>query len=281
VKHVLMLKGLPGSGKSTLAHKIVREQPYHARVNKDDLRAMLGNYSSSKEKHILAMRDMIVEYWLEKGYTIIVDDTNFHPKHEARLRELAEKHGAGFGVNMVEATLDECIKRDLERPNSVGEKVIKKMHEDYVRPAIAVEYQKNPFLPKAIICDLDGTLALHNGRNPYDASTCDQDLVNQPVAEAICKYARDDYKVLFTSGRESVYREQTIKFLKKVNIPGYQLFMRAAGDRRKDHVVKLELFQRHIHGHYNVEAVFDDRQRVVDMWRDVGLTVFQVADGNF
>lgn len=280
MKWITMLKGLPGSGKSTLAHKIVREQPYHARVNKDDIRAMIGNYSQSKEKHVLAIRDMIVEYWLEKGYTIIVDDTNFHPKHENRLREIAEKHQAGFGVTHVDTPIDDCIKNDLKRPNSVGEKVIRKMHEDYVRPAL-LKVIKNDKLPKAVICDLDGTLALHNGRNPYDASTCDQDLVNTPVAEAVWKYGRDDYQILFTSGRESQYRPQTIEFLKKAGMSSYQLFMRETGDKRKDHVVKLELYEKYISGNYNVEAVFDDRQRVVDMWRDVGLTVFQVADGNF
>lgn len=280
MKWIIMMKGLPGSGKSTLAKKMVAEQCYHARVNKDDLRAMIGNYSQSKEKHILAMRDMIVEYWLGKDYTIIVDDTNLHPKHENRLREIAEKHKAGFSVQWVEATLDECIKRDLIRPNSVGEKVIRKMHEDYIRPAL-LKVIKNDKLPKAVICDLDGTLALHNGRDPYDASTCDEDLINAPIAEAIWKYGRDGYEILFTSGREDKFRPQTMKFLARAGMPSYQLFMRDTGDKRKDHTVKLELYKKHISENYNVEAVFDDRQRVVDMWRDIGLTVFQVADGNF
>lgn len=278
---ILMLKGLPGSGKSTWAKQLVEQDGTWVRVNKDTIREMVGGYSPKKEKLILKLRDAAIETALESGKKVIVDDTNFHPKHEIQLRSIADVYAAVFETKVFDTPLAECIENDLKRVNSVGEKVIKEMHEKYLRPAIAKEYQKNPFLPKAIICDLDGTLALHNGRNPYDASTCDQDLVNMPVAEAICKYGRDGYDILFTSGREDCYREKTIKFIKKVNIPRYQLFMRPTGDRRKDHVVKLELFQRHIHGYYNVEVVFDDRQRVVDMWRDVGLTVFQVADGNF
>lgn len=280
--NIILMKGLPGSGKSTLAHKMVREQVGYARVNKDDLRAMTGNYHQSKEKHILAIRDLIVEYWLSKGYNVIVDDTNFHPKHEARMKEIAAKqpNTTNVLVTPVEASLQECIERDLKRPNSVGEKVIRKMHEDYVRPTLQ-KVIKNDKLPKAVICDLDGTLALHNGRDPYDASTCDEDLVNTPVAEAIWKYGRDGYEILFTSGREDKFRSQTMKFLARAGIPCYQLFMRATDDKRKDHVVKRELYEKHIEGNYNVEAVFDDRQRVVDMWRDIGLTVFQVADGNF
>jgi len=31
----------------------------------------------------------------------------------------------------------------------------------------------------------------------------------------------------------------------------------------------------------DVVCVFDDRQKVVDMWRDMGLTCMQVAPGNF
>ena len=34
-------------------------------------------------------------------------------------------------------------------------------------------------------------------------------------------------------------------------------------------------------GKDNVAMVFDDRQQVVDMWRQNGLTCFQVADGDF
>lgn len=278
---VLMLKGLPGSGKSTWAKELVAGDGNWVRVNKDEIRAMTGGWSPKKEKFVLLIRDMIIQFALSEKKSIVIDDTNFHPKHEARLRQLADYAGAEFGIFPFLTTLDECIARDLKRPNSVGEKVIRKMHEEYLRPISACEYQKNHLLPKAVICDLDGTLALHNGRNPYDASTCDQDLVNKPVAEAIWRYGKDGYKILFTSGRDEMYREQTMKFLAKAGMPTYELFMRPMGDRRKDHVVKLELYQRYIHGIYNVEVVFDDRQRVVDMWRDIGLTVFQVADGNF
>lgn len=278
---ILMLKGLPGSGKSTWAQEHVQSDGNWVRVNKDSIRDMIGGYSPKKEGLVLKFRDTLITESLKQEKNVIVDDTNFHPKHEVRLRELAKEYGAEFAVLPFLTTLDECIKRDLKRLNSVGERVIRRMHEEYVRPLITQEYQKNPTLPKAIICDLDGTLALHNGRNPYDASTCDQDLINLPVHNALVQYFFMGYKILFTSGREECFRSQTIRFLDKCGFQTYELFMRPMFDKRKDHVVKLEIFQREIHGHYNVELVFDDRQRVVDMWRDLGLAVFQVADGNF
>jgi hypothetical protein len=45
--------------------------------------------------------------------------------------------------------------------------------------------------------------------------------------------------------------------------------------------VKLELFDENIRGVWNVKRVYDDRNRVVAAWRSIGLTVLQVADGNF
>jgi len=59
------------------------------------------------------------------------------------------------------------------------------------------------------------------------------------------------------------------------------LFMRATGDQRRDHIVKEEIFDREIRGRYHVVGVFDDRAQVVRMWRSLGPTVFQVAEGNF
>lgn len=277
---ILMLKGLPGSGKSTYAKGIVERDGNWVRVNKDTIRDMMGGYTNKKEGLVIRFRNALIRTALDEGKNVIVDDTNFHPKHEAAISQIARDFESEFEIYYVNIPLEACIKNDLNRPVSVGEKVIRRMYEDYVRPAFH-KVERNEKLPKAVICDLDGTLALHNGRDPYDASTCDQDLVNQPVAEAIWKYGRDDYEILFTSGREEQFRPQTMKFLARAGMPRYQLFMRKTGDHRKDHVVKNELYWEFIDKNYNVEAVFDDRQRVVDMWRDMGFTVFQVADGNF
>jgi hypothetical protein len=57
--------------------------------------------------------------------------------------------------------------------------------------------------------------------------------------------------------------------------------MRSTGDHRQDSIIKQEIYQQQICGQYNIKLVLDDRQQVVDMWRDLGLTVFQVAAGDF
>ena len=58
--------------------------------------------------------------------------------------------------------------------------------------------------------------------------------------------------------------------------------MRDVGDSRRDSVVKGELFSAYVDGVYDVRLVFDDRDQVVtETWRTLGLTCFQVAEGNF
>ena len=131
-------------------------------------------------------------------------------------------------------------------------------------------------LPSAIICDIDGTLALLNGRNPYDASSCENDELNTVVASLL-----KGKTVLLVSGREDKYKEQTEKFLSKHHIEYSNLWMRATGDFRKDAMIKAEIFNSKIRGKFNIEFVLDDRNQVVKMWRNMGLTCLQVADGDF
>jgi len=57
--------------------------------------------------------------------------------------------------------------------------------------------------------------------------------------------------------------------------------MRSQGDTRPDEIVKREIYEEHIKPLYNVDFVLDDRNKVVKMWRSLGLKVLQVAEGNF
>jgi hypothetical protein len=57
--------------------------------------------------------------------------------------------------------------------------------------------------------------------------------------------------------------------------------MRAEGDTRKDSIIKEEIYRAEIENKYNVLFVLDDRNQVVELWRRLGLTCLQVAEGNF
>lgn len=132
---LIMLKGLPASGKSTWARENVNART--KRVNKDDLRAMIDNsaHSKDKEKQILHIRDYLIEMWLEHGFDVIVDDTNFHPRHEERLRQLADKHKAKFHVKFFDVPLSVCLERNQARGGIVPDKAIREMYNKYLRSA--------------------------------------------------------------------------------------------------------------------------------------------------
>jgi predicted kinase len=289
---VILTKGLPASGKTTWAKELIKSQPGKwKRVNKDDLRAMVdgGVWSKQNESFIVKIRDIVAAESLIHGYSVIIDDTNFNPQHEETFKDMAHDLGAEFEIkDFTDVPLDECIKRDMKRSNSVGEKVIKTMYKKYLLPdPITIEHDES--LPDAIICDIDGTVALMKNRSPYDASTCENDDPNtlivgilQSYIEGLSNDLMPRPTVLFVSGREDKFREKTEEWLKKwITVPGWSLFMRPTGDFRKDNIVKKEIYEDMIKDKYNVYFVLDDRDRVVRMWREQGLKCLQVANGDF
>lgn len=277
---LLMLKGLPGSGKSTHARELVAKHQY-TRVNKDDLRAMLHNsvHSKHKEQTVLAIRDAIVMEALEKGSNVVVDDTNFAPVHEARLRDLAKSFDAQFESKFIDTPVEACIERDLKRPNSVGHKVILQMHAQYLKPNPVV-YEPPHGKPRAIICDIDGTIAHMCERSPYDWHKVGTDTPDKIIIDLLRRH--DDRVIILLSGRDEVCRPETAEWLAENRVPFNHLYMRPEGDTRKDSIVKRELFDSYIRDAFNVEFVLDDRNQVVEMWRnELGLKVLQVAAGDF
>ena len=139
-------------------------------------------------------------------------------------------------------------------------------------------------LPKAIICDIDGTLAILGNRDKFDPTT-GIDLLNDPIANLLKVYDNQTvFKVdlILLTGREDKYRDFTVDWLQKNGITNYkELYMRKTGDYRKDYVVKKEFFEKHIKPKYDVIFVLEDRDQAVKMWREEGLTCLQVAPGDF
>ena len=289
MKKVYLYQGLPASGKSTAAKERIAAEPgVYKRVNKDDLRAMLdhNHWTKANEKFVLRIRDQIILAALEEGKHVIVDDTNLHPRHEERIRQLVKGKAEVEIVDFMHVDIDTCIERDLKRANSVGERVIRRMWSQYLTWHADDHKDKviqNENLPKAILCDMDGTLALLNGRSPYNASTSDEDLLNEPVAEIVKRFQEGGHQIIFLTGREERYRDPSVRFIEKhlgADFP-YELIMRPDNDMRKDSIIKRELLELFILPRFYVDFVLDDRNQVVDMWRGLGFTCLQVDYGDF
>jgi T4 RnlA family RNA ligase len=276
---LILTKGLPASGKTTWAKEYIQKYPETANLCKDDLRLQLGG-TNKREKRVIKVRDLLTEYYFSQGYSVIWSDTNLNPVHLRRATELAEQHQAKVSVqDFTKVELAECIKRDLVRPNSVGQQAIEQMYYDYIHqsePAPAID----PSLPNCYIVDIDGTLAINNTRNPFAWDKVGEDALNPAVAEMVAKLGRDSTIIIF-SGRSSVCRDLTIGWLKQYNIDYKDLFMRPADDQRADDVLKSELYYQNIRDRYNVLGVIDDRPKVCRMWRRLGLSVFQVGNPDY
>lgn len=285
---IIITKGLPASGKTTFSLNHIKTNPNWKRVNKDELRAMVdgGNWSRKKEEFIIKIRNNLILLYLQNGFNVIVDDTNFG-KHEHQIKSFIGanfKDEINYEIKEFKCDIEECIRRDLKRPNPVGEKVIREMYMKYINHK-ANPPLNNPKLSTIVLCDIDGTLALMGDkRNPYDWNKVDQDDVNEPVANLVrlLNSCESKYEVILFSGRDEICRGKTESWLSLNGIPYKELHMRQHGDIRKDSLIKKELYERHIKDKYNVAFVLDDRNSVVEMWRNrLGLAVFQVNEGNF
>lgn len=283
MQKVIILQGLPGSGKTTYAYELIDKYPgKYKRINKDDLRAMLDHsqWSKKNEKFVLHVRDGLILDALELGYDVIVDDTNFNPVHIETIKKEVEGL-AEVEVKFINISLAECISRDTCRVKKVGEKVIREMADKYLsKPSSSSSdlYIPNTFKRKAVIFDIDGTLALNKGtRSPFDWHRVGEDTLNFPVYHAYELYQNGEYDILIFSGRDSVCRSETITWLESNGIKWNKLFMRAEKDNRKDSIVKKEFFDQ-VRDEYNIEVAYDDRLSVCRMWHKLGVPLFRVGD---
>jgi predicted kinase len=285
-------RGLPGSGKSTWA----KAQPHAVRVNRDDLRQMLHGGDLAQhwsEQQVTTVQHAAVRALLAGGSNVICDDTNLRAKYVRALVEVAAECGAELVIeDFTDVPLDVCLSRDAARARPVGEEVIRRMHDrflagtrhgfDLPEAQPQARYMPDPSLPNAILVDIDGTVALTGDRSPYDMTRVDLDLPNDVVIKAIRAMHHAGHTIVYCSGRTDDARQATADWLDAhVGLPYAALHMRRTGDNRRDSVVKREIFDGEVRRNWNVVAVFDDRNQVVRMWRDLGLTVFQVAEGNF
>ena len=298
-------RGVPGSGKSTYARKWVDENPSRrVRINRDDIRFMLfGKYWGVDEKAVTRVQDTLLRASLADGKDVIVDNTNLQSKNVIDLLKIAaEKSGVSVEFVDFPISFEEAVARDAARDRTVGGDVIRGFYNRFLggvkkgifpaNPVLPDEWVFEPYeavagLPRAILIDIDGTLAHHEGiRSPYDVTRYGEDTFDQTVADIAWHYSQyagktsaDPTRVrrVVLSGRDAAYKQDLVDWLDKHDFPVDEIYMRKVGDVRNDAVVKNELFEENIRGRYNVDFVMDDRPRVVRMWQQKGLKVLNVG----
>tara|TARA_B100000424_G_scaffold129179_1_gene97848 strand:+ start:197 stop:715 length:519 start_codon:yes stop_codon:yes gene_type:complete len=168
-------------------------------------------------------------------------------------------------------------------------------------------------MKNTVIFDLDGTLAnidsrrdismKPNGKLDWDIFAAPNSILaldkpNAPVIKMAQMFKADGFKIVIFSGRNDRGFDATVQWLNDFKVPFDLLVMRpdkfkdkswpiadgnpATPDMRfmPDEILKKVMLDNFVDIN-DVFLVVDDRDKVVKMWRDLGLNTFQVAPGDF
>lgn len=148
-------------------------------------------------------------------------------------------------------------------------------------------------MTRIIVFDLDGTLALDTHRSHHLMGEnknwklyfdlCESDPPNAPIVQMYDNLiGAPEARVEIWTGRVDSHEVPTIRWIEDHLIyPPDRLRMRSADDRTDDDQMKRAWLNEAREVGDEVILAFEDRQRVVDMWREEGVVCAQVAEGDF
>lgn len=302
-QEIFMMQGPPAGGKSTKARELYNEDKLNrVIVNRDSIRDSRGDYwVPEQEQYISKLEEFAVCLALDSGLSPIIDATNLNPKTIQKWVDIAKEYLVDLTTIECVVPYKEALERDSKRERSVGKKVLRNFYMKYYPHLIAPMSDDRKMIEfttskkKAIIVDIDGTIALRNNRSPFDYEKVYEDRVDHRMAHLLKNLINEtEYEVFFVTGREAIgnCHDLTKKWINDnicpiqghdgfLPVDNWKLFMREEGDHRSDEITKKEIYENRIKPWYDVVCVFEDRNRVVKMWRDLGLLVAQVYDGDF
>ena len=297
-KKIILCRGIQGSGKSTAARKWCLEDPEHrVRFNNDDIRNMLGQYwVPSREDVVADIKHKFIITAMHKGYDIIVDNMNLNPKEVKFYEDLIKdwnncsiypSQNVNYELEFKDffIPVEECIRRDALRPNPIGEKVIKETYKRYahfiqteqVKKYVNNLYKFTSMVP-AIIIDMDNTLCFNMTARPWygpgSAEGLLEDIPNEPVCELVRNYSSLGYQIILITGRDISQKEATERWLKENNVQVDLAFYRPSKDFRTGVELKKEFVVKLL-TRFNIKFILEDDDKIVKMYRDLGLTVLQ------
>ena len=301
-KKLILCRGIQGSGKSTWAKAWVAEDPEHRiRINNDDIRNMLGTYwVPSREFLVTDIKKKSAQYAMYGNYDIVIDNMNLNPKEVKFWEDIVKTHNNTIQNNdyyykyAIEfkdffIPLEECIRRDAARPNPIGEKVIRdtwRKYKHFIQTTEVERYVNNLRTwdvgkPICVVVDMDSTLCFNTTKRPWfgegAAEGMKDDIANDDVCMVVTKL-QEIYPIVLATGRDTSQEEVTKQWLSTRGINVTDFYFRTAGDYRKGVEIKREQIEK-ILEKYNVIVIFEDCEPIVQMYRDMGLTVLQPNKG--
>lgn len=280
--------GISCSGKTTFANEMSKKG--FRDINRDWIRFNVvkpgqdwRNYKFSKanESEVTKIQGQMIMESFGKGENIIISDTNLNDGRRNTLIKSLTDLGYEVTIREFEVKLLDAFKRDTYRLNGVGRDVIYRQHQSWNDFKGRKVYEPDDALPKAVIFDVDGTIAQMNGRGPFEWSRVGEDVPRKLIIQMLHGYVNMGYIIIICSGRDDICRVETANWLNKhVGITNWHhLYMRKNGDFRKDDSVKEEIFWTSLANKYNIVACVDDRPQMIRLWHELQIpNVIAVAD---
>lgn len=282
--------GVSASGKSTWADEFVKANPSYQKIERDCIRKGImfqkgydgldwSKWKFQWEKDVTREHERLIDVAIQNGRDIVVSDTNLNPKTRASLTRRFKEAGYEVEERMFPISYEEAVTRDSRRRYGVGPSVIAQQMESWDKQ-FSKTYVPDTTKPQALILDLDGTIAHHDGkRDIYDTAAAINDRCDSEVKAIVNGLHHQGWYIIVLTGRKAAHKQASLDWLKKNRIPFFEFHCRPEGDEeRHDDEVKLDVFWRDIAPRYNVRAVIEDRPRVCRAWRSIGLKTFQVGN---
>lgn len=298
-RKLILCRGIQGSGKSTFAKAWVAEDPEHRiRINNDDIRNMLGPYwITNREPLVSEIKRNIVTNAMSRGYDIVIDNMNLNPKEIKLWEDIVKQNNNDTVISIYTyeiefkdffISLEECIRRDAMRPNPIGEKVIRETWKRYKHFIQTTEVERHvnnmkrfTGKPKCVVIDMDSTVCFNVTKRPWYGEGAAEGMINDIPNTGVCDLIRTlqfDYSIVVATGRDTSQADVTKDWLAKQGINADEFYFRTHGDFRKGVEVKKEEIEA-ILEKYDIVAIFEDCEPIVQMYREMGLTVLQPNKG--
>lgn len=292
---LIILQGPPCSGKSTWAAEYKNnEDPEVVIVNRDDIRFELGKgkYTMERENDVTEIEYNRVIEGLNEGKNVILDATNLNPTYLKKWLELPIEYT--YEIKEFYVLFAEAMKRSKARKEAGGLYINRNTMTHFYKKYYPKEFREELTdkrvirepelrLPSIIICDLDATLALHQGREPFEWELLKTDKID-PRLRLLLNNFMGLYKVVFITGRPESARKDTTEWLQDPENKlhsNWELFMRKNNDFSRGDDYKEKVYHEKIEGKYNVLCVFEDSNKCVSRWRELGLLTCQVENSDY
>ena len=274
------------------------------------------------ERKVNSITNDLINKAKNNNFDLFFSNTNLNIKHRDRLVKHLINLGYEIHYIILYKTLDELISINNTRQKKVNKETLGKFYNQFVQQLSLFETEINNVVyyyglnskyyscladlkndnnftvtSNCVICDIDGTVAHMNNRNPFDWSNVYSDDIDEIVLNMVLGVSNKyDCDIVFLTGRDADAYTDTYKWLINklmINNPEipyiennkvddgrkYLLYSRNSQDMRKDSVIKTEIYNSMIVPNYDkVLCVFDDRPQMVDCWNDLGLKTIAVSD---